>query len=381
MHCISISYKKAPLHIRELFAFSVEEKLAFEQNMCLKYPLSGCLVISTCNRSEIYFSGDKSFLPIMEKEAARVKNADYAEMKKYFLSYSEEGAIRHLFKVTGGLDSMVLGEDEILRQMKEAYQLALEHNHTSYEMNIAFQNAFHQAKKIKTTTRISTTPVSIGTLTVNKILDYIKGITNPTILIVGATGKMGSIIIKNIQSKEELKVIGTTRSECRELANCSAADSVKMIPYRERYQYMKTADVIVSVTASPHYTFTMEEVAQVLEGEKPHKLFIDLAVPCDIDKSILELEGLELIDIDYFEQASRENNRLKQQELSKAEEILEVCVDETLKEIYFRKFYGSLEQLTNRVKEQGIQPVLYRLKEGLDSQQFKAVLDLLVEEI
>jgi glutamyl-tRNA reductase len=125
----------------------------------------------------------------------------------------------------------------------------------------------------------------------------------------------------------------------------------------------------------------MEEVAEVLKEEKTRKLFIDLAVPCDIDKGILELEGLELIDIDYFEQASRENNRLKQQELSKAEEILDVCVDETLKEIYFRKFYGSLEQLTNRVKEQGFQQVLYRLKEGLDSQQFKAVLDLLVEEI
>lgn len=381
MHCISISYKKAPVHIRELFAFSLEEKLIFEKEMCLKYPLSGCLVISTCNRSEIYYSGDKNFLPIMEKEAARIKNADYAEMKKYFLSYSEEGALRHLFKVTGGLDSMVLGEDEILRQMKEAYQEALEHNHTSYEMNIAFQNAFHQAKKIKTTTRISTTPVSIGTLTVNRILDYVKEVTQPVILIVGATGKMGSIIIKNLRGKEELKIIGTTRSECREVEGYRESDSTQMIPYRERYQYMKAADVIVSVTSSPHYTFTMEEVAQELKGEKQRKLFIDLAVPCDIDKGILELEGLELIDIDYFEQASRENNRLKLQELSKAEEILEVCVDETLKEIYFRKFYGSLEQLTNRVKEQGIQPVLYRLKEGLDSQQFKAVLDLLVEEI
>ena len=192
---------------------------------------------------------------------------------------------------------------------------------------------------------------------------------------------MGSIIIKNLRGKEELKIIGTTRSECREVAGYSESDSTQMIPYRERYQYMKTADVIVSVTSSPHYTFTMEEVAQELKGEKLRKLFIDLAVPCDIDKGILELEGLELIDIDYFEQASRENNRLKVQELSKAEEILEVCVDETLKEIYFRKFYGSLEQLTNRVNEHGIQPVLYRLKEGLDSQQFKAVLDLLVEEI
>lgn len=381
MHCISISYRKAPVRIREIFAFSEEEKLAFEHEICARYLVSGCLVISTCNRSEIYYSGDKSLLPVIEKEAALIKHADYSEMKRYFLTFCGEGALRHLFKVTVGLDSMVLGEDEIMRQMKEAYQLSLAHNHTSNEMNIAFQNAFYQAKRIKTSTRISTTPVSVATLAVNKILDHAKEISRPVVLVVGATGKMGSILVRNLCGRGGLKVYGTVRSSVRDIAGYVTTDLIHMIHYRDRYQYMKTADVIVSVTASPHYTFTSEEVAKVLDGQSCRKLFIDLAVPSDIDKDISAMEGLEVIDIDYFEKASLENNELKQQELGKAEMILDECVDETLKEIYFQKFYGRMDQLAERVKDQGIQTVLYRLKEGLGSQQLKAVLELLEEMI
>ncbi|KOA20698.1 glutamyl-tRNA reductase [Clostridium homopropionicum DSM 5847] len=376
MHCISISHKTTPVNIRELFAFSSDEQLEFEKQLLQEEKLRGCVIVSTCNRSEIYFSGDKTSIDIVEKQLAKFKNAKQSEIRKYFNVYSNDEAVRHLFRVACGLDSMVLGEDEILRQVKDAYELSLNNKFSNVELNLAFQGALSSAKAIKTDTKLSNTPVSIGTLTANKIIEYLKTKENSRVLIVGISGKMGSIVAKNLCSKD-ISIIGTSRSHNKSNGLFSNISNIQISDYKDRYKFLKRADVIVSATTSPHYTFTYDEVLNVLDGCTSNKLFIDLAVPGDIDKDILNIKGMDIVDIDYFEKASKENNRIKLKELDKAQIILDKCIDEALKNMRFQEFHTSIDKINKKVQEKGFPYVLYHLKRSLNSEQLGILLDSL----
>lgn len=379
MHCISITHKTTPLAIREQFAFSKEQKTEFEKRILADGTISGCVVVSTCNRSEIYFSGNKSGIVCVENQLAEYKNMDAGEMRRDIYAYSNEGAIRHLFRVSCGLDSMVLGEDEILRQVKTAYQTSLDCGHTDHKLNIAFQGALGSAKAVRTDTGVSTTPVSIGTLAANCAGRFLEENGGTTVLVVGISGRMGSIVAKNLCGKRNVRVIGTSRSHNLDAESFSYGAGVRLVDYRDRYCYLKEADVIISATTSPHYTFTYPEVVKELKGTAGEKLFVDLAVPCDIDKEIAEEEGMELIDIDYFEHASKENTRKKRREMDKAELIMDACLDDTLKDIYFQEFYGMLDGLVKKIDEKGFRHFLYRMKKSLGSSQLKSILDSLQE--
>lgn len=379
MYCISISNKTTPVSIRQLFSFSEEEQIEFEKQILMNEQILGCVIVSTCNRSEIYFSGDKTSIDIIQKEVSRYKQIDQREILKYFHVYSNEGAMRHLFRVSCGLDSMVLGEDEILRQVKDAYQLSLENKFTNNELNMAFQGALSSAKLIKTDTKISNTPVSIGTLTANRVIEFFEQNNGSNVLIVGVTGKMGSIIAKNLICKNNLNIIGTSRSHNSSSELFENSNNIKIVEYKDRYQHLEESEVIVSATTSPHYTFTYSEVSNTLKENIQSKLFIDLAVPCDIDKEIATINGIEILDIDYFEKASKENNLSKLKELEKVELILNTCIDETLKNIYFNEFYPKLEDVIKKIDKEGIDHMMFHFKESLNSEQLKAVVDSLQE--
>lgn len=238
MHCISISHKTTPVNIRELFSFSVDDQLEFQKQILMDDEILGCVIVSTCNRSEIYLSGNKNTINRVQNQLAKFKNIKQNEISKYFNVYSNEGAIKHLFRVACGLDSMVLGEDEILRQVKDAYQLSLKNKFVNTELNMIFQGAFNSAKAIKTDTKLSNTPVSIGTLTANKITEYLKKSQSSNVLIVGITGKIGSIVAKNLICKG-INIIGTSRSHNISNELFSNIGTIKMVEYKDRYKYLE----------------------------------------------------------------------------------------------------------------------------------------------
>lgn len=211
MYCISVSYKKAPAEIRGRFAFDAREKEALAGTLRESGAVDGCVVLCTCNRSEVYLSGGKAAIRALQEAVASIKAVPQQELLKYLNIYSGERATAHLFKVCCGFDSMVLGEDEILGQVRDAYQAALEKKHVDYELNVLFQRAIACAKRIRTDTRISTTPLSVATLVANEVFHFpAQGIKR--VMIIGITGKMGTTIAKNILAKPGIQVTGTVRS-------------------------------------------------------------------------------------------------------------------------------------------------------------------------
>ncbi len=412
MNCIGVNYKKLPLNVRERYAFLKEEQKEFHKKLHGKAGCTGSVLLSTCNRSELYFCGeddDAALIARVEAELSEFKGVGKAELLRQIYVYSGENALRHLFHVACGLDSMVLGEDEILRQVKDGYELAVEEGAVCNEIHIAFQGAFHSAKSIKTQTLLSRTPVSTGTLAANRIEDFLGENRGGTVLIAGITGKIGRILAKNLIDKKITNIIGLSRRHFASGQTMPAPEEsaaappvpdlfgdavaampsvpdpsgnvgiVRMIPYADRYRCVDAADVIVSATSGPHYTFLAEETASAIRQEKK-RLFLDMAVPRDIDQDIASLPGCQLFNIDDFKRAAAQNNERKRQESEKAERILEEKLEETVKSIRMSEFMEKNRQDFQNLAKQPFGKVFYRLRDELSGEELSALL-LAVERV
>ena len=372
MYCISVSHKKAPVNIREKFALSNEEKAAFIQKLKKNPQISGCVVLCTCNRSEIYITGSRTAIGELQREVAEFKNLSLQEILKYLNLYSGDRAIAHLFKVCCGFDSMVLGEDEILGQVRDAYQLSLEQNGADYELNVLFQRALAAAKRIKTDTNLSRTPLSIATLVANEVFHFEKdGVKQ--VMVIGMSGKMGSTITKNILSKPGIQVTGTYRSHKPDFVMEVKSERVKLVEYKDRYRYMNDMDIVVSATSGPHYTVTKTELDQVLTDRKK-RLFIDVAVPIDMDPEIRSEEGLTLYDIDYFETLSKNNTEIKMRELDRARALMEEDLDAAVREMMFHPYIRRMGELHQAFDGKKLETVLFKIRDHVSSDDLKVIL-------
>lgn len=376
MNCISISYKTAPVEIRAMFAFSREEQTAFYKEALANKSITECMVLSTCNRSEIYFEGTKESIKEMEHLIEKFKKVNLSENLKYFCVFGNDQAVRHAFMVTCGMESMVLGEDEILGQVKDAYQLALSEKATNFMLNTVFQNAINCSKRIKTDTNLSKTPVSIGTLVANEIFHFRK--ENDTdvknVFIIGMTGKMGSIVMKNIYGKQNISITGSSRNSSNHLVK--GYPMIKMVSYKDRYKYLEEADIVVSATTSPHYTVTCAELLNVITPGKK-RLYIDLSVPSDMDDEIQSIEGIDFYNIDYFEELSKHNNVQKAKELERGKDILEEVLDETYKIVLFRNFLSDMPKVKKVFKENKFETIMYQLRDKENHESLAVVFDAL----
>lgn len=352
MFCIGVNYKLAPVEVREKIAFSQEEKKSFiKDNM---------VILSTCNRVEIYFTDYD--INSIAKEICCFKNIDYNSFKSYVNIYSDDGAIKHLYRVACGLESKILGEDEILGQVKEAYYFSHENVKLSYEMNIVFKGAVTSAKKIKTETLMSKSAVSIGTL----VAGFINTHNINKVMLIGVSGKIGTITAKNLLSYNNIELLATERLYKNDFSHIK---NIKYIPFNERYKYIKECEAVISVTTSPHYTITSE---QIKKHNIKNKIFIDLAVPRDIDEDISDNS---LFNIDYFETISKNNNEIKITEKEKAEHIIENMIDNLKKEMFFHTIAQDLQKLNKRSFEQ----MIYKVRDGMTCAEFEKFIAILKE--
>ena len=360
MYTVSLSYKNTPVEIRECFSFNTEERKEFLIKAPSAQGVDGCVLLSTCNRTEIYFSGDEHGAERLERLAAEIKNTDAGRLMRYLRVYSGENAVRHLHNVACGMDSMILGEDEILGQVKDAYAAAHDEGAVNRELNEYFKSAVTCAKRIKTDTEVSKTSTSAATLAARSVFDFAGD--GAKVLVIGASGKIGSAAAKNIISHGGAEVIGTARS------SRFSHTGMTMTDYTDRYGHMDWADVIISATSSPHYTVTAQQLMPVLVHKKP-RLFIDLSVPKDIDPSIAELEGCSLINIDDFKKISAQNNKKKLKEAERALAYIDEAVEDAVKLAEFSKITPELETLRSISGAQ----LLFRMRDAADAAEMRAI--------
>lgn len=384
MYCMSINHKIANAEVRECYALNMTEKETFYRKMSEQREqgqVLGFLLLMTCNRNEIYFSGSEAGFDILERVFAEIKGIPVSEIRRYFMRYDEEGTLIHLFQVACGLDSAVLGEVEIIRQMKDAYQFAVEEHWLDKELHIALQSALNLAKEVAEKSLFTKLPVSVGTLTTSAVVQYTKEMEAVTVLLVGASGMMGSIVCKNLlDASEKITIIATTRERGNEMIQVFRNERVRFVPYENRYQYVEQANVIISATTSPHYTFLKDEVEKQLLDENRNHLFLDLAIPRDVDPDIHKLRGCEIRNIDYIKELARENNEKKVDEAKRIKQVIEGRVDELRKNLLFREYRIRNEKVKKILQDKTSARILYRLRDGLTFPELQHALAVITEE-
>ena len=351
MECISISHKTADSGEREKFYIPKEKTGDFLQKIRAVTGAKACVILSTCNRTEIYVEGEENRFCELEKALGTFSGNEVEQIRSLARRYQGKRALYHLFRVVCGMESMVLGEDEILGQTRDAYLSAKEAGYTGYELNSAFQAALACAKRVKTETMIS-----------------------KSVLLMGGSGQMGSIILKNLLSQKNVRIIATVRSHkgvCQ-----SGGEQVEHVAYQNRYAALEEADAIISATASPHYTLTAGRVREAIQSPK-ERLFLDISMPPDLDAEIGKLAHCRLVALDDIKKLAEENNRRKQQAFADAEEILEEDLEKLCKALAFHRFTETDAHWKERYADCSAEKLLYLLRDGLDSASFERVLAVL----
>lgn len=378
MECISISHKTAKSMERQRCFIPKERTEDFLREIMALDGVKQCVVLSTCNRTEIYVQGEGNRFKGLEAVMAEASGSDGEWIRSLARRYQGRKALGHLFRVVCGMESMVIGEDEILGQARDAYMYAKEAGYTGYELNSVFQAALTCAKRVKTQTMISKTSVSVATLAANEV--FRLPLPHKTVLLMGSSGQMGGIILKNLLSQENIRIIATIRSHNGLLQ--SGSPRVENVPYQERYAYLQEADAVISATASPHYTLTAGRVGEVLrrDRETKERLFVDISMPTDMDAEIGRLAHCRLVALDEIKSLAEENNRLKQQALADAEEILAEELEMLGKTLSFHRFTEADRNWKERYARYPAEKLLYLLRDELDSASFEAVVQVLMKQ-
>ena len=334
MNCLSIHYKLAKVSYRKIFAFPEGKRIALMESF---RPFGGCVLLCTCNRTELYFLCAQGQAEQLLAQAA-------GQPPEGFAFFTGWGAVEHLFSLAAGLESMLIGEDEILGQLKNSYELARQAGLTQ-GMDTVFQAAIACGKRVRSETKISSLACSVATLAANEVFHF--GPPEKTVLLIGASGQIGTAVYKNLQCRKELTLLVTSRSHKRE--------EERTLPYEQRYQSLDMADVVLCCTASPHTVLTLEGVRQNLFTRK-ERLFLDLSVPPDIDPGVEQLPLCRRIGIDEMRTAAEENNRLKQREIQAVKKLTEICLLEYRGDETARQYAARLDAL-----EPSQRQALYRL--------------------
>ncbi len=320
---LGLSHHTAPVALRERFAFTeavVPETLAKLRATGLS---DEAVILSTCNRVELYAA---TSLP--EREALKGLRQFFADSREYhgpleteIFSWGEPHSLEHLFKVASGLDSMVLGETEILGQLKKAYDLALQHKFTGGALNKAFQRAFNVAKQIRTETNIQRGSVSVGSVAVELAEKIFSTLDGRQVLVIGA-GDTSEKTARSLLSRGAHSVIVSNRSHERAVA-LAAELGGKAVHFDDWASEFAKIDIVISSTSAPHYVLDRAKLEPLMRlRENRPLLLIDIAVPRDIDPEVNMLENVFLSNIDDLQAIADDYLRQRKVEIARCEAII-----------------------------------------------------------
>lgn len=339
MHIIAVglNYRTAPVEVREKFTFTEKELPDALNALIGTKSIMECVIVATCNRTELYAVVDRHQLcghyirSFMEKWFGLPRE----QFTNHLYMYEDESAIRHLFKVTSGLDSMVIGETQILGQVKSAFLLAQDMKTTGTVFNMLFKQAVTMAKRAHSETMIGESAVSVSYAAVELGKQIFGQFNRKTVMIIGA-GETGELTAKHLYANgaERILVVNRTFERAAQLADKFGGTPLSL---EEGLQKLPETDIIISSTGSEHYVLNRLQVAEAMKRRKSKPLFmIDIAVPRDLDPAIASVENVFLYDIDDLEGIVESNLEQRRREAAK----IEVMIDETMTE--FEQWYKTL---------------------------------------
>ena len=351
LYCWGLNHKSVPVAIREQYALNQEALTRVLDDWQETGPLKEIVLLCTCNRCELYAAAD-TCLEQQELQEYYLSLLPHRPPVKqeYFYFYEGKSCITHLLQVAASLDSLVLGEGQILSQVKQAYQLAHERGTTGPLLNMLFQQAIATGKKVRTDTHIAYHAVSVSYAAV-QLAEKILGNLNGHNLMVFGAGKMAELTAKHFRSKGAGKLYLVNR-HLEKAEKLAAQWGGTAVHWARANAVSADVDVIITSTGAPHYVLTRERVGTMLQlrNQRP-LLLIDIAVPRDIAPEVQDMAGVTLYNIDQLTDKVKENQSLRQQEALAAEHLVE----------------QDVEALLNRFQYLPVRPALLRLSEKAEA--------------
>ncbi len=288
---LGIDYKCSKITVREKFAITKEQLQPILKGFCSESGVHACVIISTCNRTEVYVSMQDEVEISLQETLCKTLNQDAESNEPYFIIREENEAIEHLCLVASGTDSQILGDDQIITQVREAIELSREYGFCDSYLETFFKTAITAAKKIKTNVILRDIKNSSAPHRTVEILKTSCDLKKQEVLVIG-NGKMGRLVAE-LLLKEGAGVTITLR-EYRK-GNIEIPVGAKTVNYSQRYEVLKNCTVAISATTSPHNTITYEECKKL---KHLPSVFVDLAIPRDIETSVETLQNIKLFTID-----------------------------------------------------------------------------------
>jgi glutamyl-tRNA reductase len=344
-----INHQTAAVDIREKVAFSPEEMPDALQAALAVDALSEVAILSTCNRSEIYCVGEVTQDDLAEW-IARFKHLNAQDLSTHSYCYQNEDAIRHMMRVACGLDSLVLGEPQILGQVKSAYAVARESGALGTMLNQAFQHSFAIAKRVRTETAIGENPVSVAYAAVSLSQQIFSNLADVRALLIGA-GETVELLAQHLHQKNigGITVANRTLSRAEELARRYGARAILL---SEIPEFLHKADMVISSTASQLPILGKGAVESALKQRRHRPMFmVDIAVPRDIEPEVANLKDIYLYTVDDLREVIEENRRSRETAAQSAEKIIEEGAENWRKQLRGQAVVGTIRAFRQGIEE------------------------------
>jgi glutamyl-tRNA reductase len=354
---VGIDHNKAAIEYRERFSFTKTSAAEAMRILRDRYPIDGCVIVSTCNRTELWISAKSNLSPY--KMLCALKDADAAQYRELFIEREGEAAAKHLLELACGLDSKIFGEDQIISQVREAVILARKNHCTDMVLEKVFQTAIGAAKKVKSQVQLASADGSTALQVSALLKERLGDVRDVSCFIIG-NGRMGQLVCNTLLAQgAEVKMTLRKAMHGTHPTESLIPEGCVMVPYEDRLGELASSKVVISATRSPHYTLRKSEVEGRLNTEP--SIWIDLAVPRDIEPEVNSLAGITLFDIDHLAKEDSLSRNGKNRD--KAMAILQEYLDELKNWLAFRERVPEIQDIVRM----SVEDVSKRLDHPMDT--------------
>ncbi|WP_349431785.1 glutamyl-tRNA reductase [Methylomarinum sp. Ch1-1] len=368
---VGINYNTAPVAIRERLAFPAEILGSALKSLWNQQAISEAAILSTCNRTEFYYHTDSDNQEPLINWIAEQKKLKPADFRPFLYSHKNSQSIRHMFRVACGLDSMVLGEPQILGQMKTAYQAANEAGTLGKNLGKLFQHTFSAAKKVRTDTAIGSSPVSVAFAAVQLAQQIFDKLSEQTALLIGA-GETIELTARHLHQHGIGRIVIANRTFDKAHALASQFDGYA-IALSELPSHLAEADIVVSSTASQLPILGKGMVESAIKKRRHKPMFmVDLAVPRDIESEVEQLNDVYLYSVDDLQNTINENMDSRRRAAEQAEEIIDTEVEHFLAWMRAQGAQTTIRDYRSQAelaRDEVLQKALNQLRNGADAEQ------------
>ncbi|MGZ5531998.1 MAG: glutamyl-tRNA reductase [Methylomonas sp.] len=363
---VGINYNTAPVAIRERLAFPADILDNTLKNLWNVKEISEAAILSTCNRTEFYYQADSDDQTALVDWIADTKKIKPVEFTPYLYSYKDSQSIRHMFRVACGLDSMILGEPQILGQMKTAYHAANQAGTLGKNLSKLFQHTFSAAKKVRTDTAIGSSPVSVAFAAVQLAQQIFDKLSEQTALLIGA-GETIELTARHLYQHGIGRIIIANRTYDKAHALATQFNGYA-IALSELPDHLAEADIVVSSTASQLPILGKGRVESAIKKRKHKPMFmVDLAVPRDIEAEVEQLSDVYLYTVDDLQNTVSQNMDSRRRAAEQAEEIIDTQVEHFLAWLRSQGAQETIRDYRNKaelIRDEALQKALAQFKNG-----------------